>query len=169
MQQILNFIDGQLVAPQGGNFMDNIEPSTGSIYSQIADSNAVDVDAAVKAAKAAWPAWKNTAPQERAAMLNKLADLMTAKQDDFIRAEVVDNGKPMSLASRVDVPRGIANLRAFADAALEFSGEEFSKPASYSYTLRAPIGIVSVISPWNLPLLLFTCLLYTSPSPRDRG
>lgn len=156
MQKILNFIDGQLVAPQGGNFIDNIEPATGEIYSHIANSDAADVDAAVKAAQAAWPAWKETSAAERAAMLNKLAELIEAKQDDFIRAEVIDNGKPLSLASRVDVPRGIANLRAFAQAAIEFGGEEFKKPSSYSYTLRAPIGIVSVISPWNLPLLLFT-------------
>lgn len=156
MQQILNFIDGKMVPPHAGHYIDNIEPATGKSYSQIADSDAQDVDAAVKAAQAAWPAWKNTSPHNRAAMLNKLADLMEAKQDEFIRAEVIDNGKPISLASRVDVPRGIANLRAFAQAALEFGGEEFSKEASYSYTLRAPIGIVSVISPWNLPLLLFT-------------
>ncbi len=156
MHQILNFINGQLVEPAAGEFMENMEPATGQVYGKIPNSDAVDVQAAVEAAKAAWPAWKKTTPQMRAAMLNKLADLMEARQDEFIRAEVVDNGKPVSLAGRVDVPRGIANLRAFAQAACEFGGETFEKETSSSYTLRPPIGIVSVISPWNLPLLLFT-------------
>ncbi|MDG1286962.1 MAG: aldehyde dehydrogenase [Rickettsiales bacterium] len=156
MTRILNFINGELVAPVAGEFMENVEPATGQIYGQISNSNVADVQAAVDAAKAAWPGWKQTTPQMRAVMLNRLADLMEAKQDDFIRAESIDNGKPVSLAGRVDVPRGIANLRAFAGAALEFGGERFEKETSSSYTLRPPIGIVSVISPWNLPLLLFT-------------
>ena len=156
MSKILNFVDGALVEPAAGGFIDNVEPATGQIYGQIADSDAVDVDAAVKAAQAALPMWKKTTPQQRAAMLNKLADLMEAKQEDFIRAESIDNGKPLSLAGKVDIPRGIANLRAFGQAALEFGGEVFEKEASYTYTLRPPIGIVSIISPWNLPLLLFT-------------
>lgn len=156
MHKVLNFINGQLVEPLSGRYLDNIEPATGKVYGRIADSDTADVQRAVEAAQAAWPQWRKTPAAERAAMLNKLADLIDARKDDFIRAEATDNGKPVSLAGRVDVPRGIANLRAFAEAAAQFGGETFEKELSYSYTLRPPIGIVSVISPWNLPLLLFT-------------
>lgn len=151
-----NYINGQLVAPLAGKYIDSVEPATGQVFAQVPDSDAADVAAAVQAAKRAWPAWKRTTAAERAVMLNKLADLMEARLEDFIQAESRDNGKPVSLARAVDIPRGIANLRAFAEAATQLTGQQFDKPNSKSYTLRQPIGIVSVISPWNLPLLLFT-------------
>ena len=155
-ETIFNYIDGALVAPVSGNYFDNIEPATGQAYGQIPDSDERDLEQAVIAAKKAWPAWRDTPAETRAACLKKLADLLTERLDDFIRAESIDNGKPVSLSRDIDIPRGIANLRAFADAALEFSGETFEKDNSKTYTLRQPIGVVATISPWNLPLLLFT-------------
>ncbi len=151
-----NYIDGTLCAPKAGSYIDSVEPATGKIFAQVPDSDAADVEAAVQAAKRAWPAWKRATAAERAAMLNNLVDLMEARLEEFIQAESRDNGKPVSLARAVDIPRGIANLRAFAEAATQLQGQQFEKPNSRSYTLRQPIGIVSVISPWNLPLLLFT-------------
>jgi aminomuconate-semialdehyde/2-hydroxymuconate-6-semialdehyde dehydrogenase len=154
--KILNFIDGALIAPVSGNYFDNIDPAIGAPYGQVPDSDAKDLELAVAAAKKAFPAWKKTTPAERAACLSKLATLMDACKDDFIRAECIDTGKPLSLAASVDIPRGIANLRVFADAAVTFGGQTFEKDHYKSYTLRQPIGVVATISPWNLPLLLFT-------------
>ena len=156
MHKIMNFIDGKLVAPVSGAYFDTFEPAVGKPYAQVPDSDAKDLNIAVAAAKKAFPAWRDTPPEKRAQMLEKLASLMEAKKDEFIRAESIDTGKPLWLAASVDVPRGIANLRVFADAARQFGGQQFEKPDSKTYTLRQPIGVVSIISPWNLPLLLFT-------------
>lgn len=154
--KVLNFIGGKHVEPVSGAFFDNIDPAIGKPYGLVPDSDTKDLDLAVAAAKKAFPAWKNTPAEKRAEMLEKLAALIEAKKDDFIQAESLDTGKPLWLAREVDVPRSIANLRIFADAARTFSGQKFEKDNSETYTLRQPIGVVSVISPWNLPLLLFT-------------
>lgn len=155
-ENILNFIGGDMRAPQGGVWLDNIDPATGQVYGRIADSGKADLAAAVAAAQQAFPAWRDAGAEKRAACLEKLAALMEAHFAEFVRAESIDNGKPVSLARSVDIPRAIANLRAFAAAATEFSGECFENDASKSYTLRQPHGVVATISPWNLPLLLFT-------------
>jgi aminomuconate-semialdehyde/2-hydroxymuconate-6-semialdehyde dehydrogenase len=155
-EKILNFIGGEMRQPQSGAWLDNVDPATGQVYGQIADSARDDLEAAVAAAKKAFPAWRDAGAEKHAACLKKLADLIEMHFEEFVRAESIDNGKPVSLARAVDIPRGIANLRAFADAALEFSGECFENEASQSYTLRQPHGVVATISPWNLPLLLFT-------------
>ncbi len=154
--KLTNFIGGKQLPPVSGEYFDNVDPAIGVAYSQVPDSDEKDLELAVAAAKKAFPAWKATPPEKRAAMLEKLASLMDARKDEFIRAECIDTGKPMWLAGSVDIPRGIANLRTFADAARTFSGQQFEKDNSRTYTLRQPIGVVSVISPWNLPLLLFT-------------
>jgi aminomuconate-semialdehyde/2-hydroxymuconate-6-semialdehyde dehydrogenase len=153
---ISNFIGGELVAPLAGHYFDNIDPAIGAAYSSVPDSDANDLDRAVAAAKKAFPAWRATPAAARAAMLNTLADLIDARKDEFIRAESIDTGKPVWLTSSVDIPRSAANLRVFADAAIHFSGQNFEKENSKSYTLRQPVGVVATISPWNLPLLLFT-------------
>ena len=149
---ILNFIGGAHVS--SARTLDNVDPATGAVYSQLPDSDERDLERAVAAARKAFPAWKATPAAQRGAMLSKLADLIEARKDDFARAESIDNGKPLSLAASVDIPRAIANLRAFAGA--EISGQSFLKNHMDSYTLRQPIGVVATISPWNLPLLLFT-------------
>jgi aminomuconate-semialdehyde/2-hydroxymuconate-6-semialdehyde dehydrogenase len=154
--KILNFIGGQLKEPAAGAYFDTIDPATGQAYGLVPDSGAEDLEEALAAARAAFPGWRDTPPERRAALLNRLADLIERDLEDFIRAESIDNGKPVSLARAVDIPRGAANFRAFADAALKFGGESFEKENSQSYTLRQPLGTVAAISPWNLPLLLFT-------------
>jgi len=156
MTKIQNFIGGELTAPIAGQYFDNVDPAVGAVYGLVPDSDEKDLEKAVMAAKKVFPTWRATPPAMRAAMLSKLADLIEAKKDEFIHAESIDTGKPVWLTSNVDIPRGIANLRAFANAAVNFSGQSFEKDNSKSYTLRQPIGVVATISPWNLPLLLFT-------------
>ena len=153
---IQNFIDGKLTPPQSGAYLDNVEPATGKVYSKVPDSDAKDLDVAVEAAARAFPAWKKTTPAQRGAMLIKLAELVEAKREAFERAESIDNGKPLVLSRSVDIFRAIANLKNFGSADLSALTQTFEKENSTSYTLRLPIGVVSVISPWNLPLLLFT-------------
>lgn len=154
--EIRNFIDGKLTPPASGEYFDNIEPATGKVYSKIPESNDADLDQAVKAAQKAFPAWRDTPVNERAACLEKLADLIDASKEAFIAAESRDNGKPVGLTSTVDIPRGTFNFRAFAKSMREFSDRDFKKENTESYILRSPIGVVATISPWNLPLLLFT-------------
>ena len=154
--RIENFIDGALVAPVAGKYFDNVDPAIGAAYSEVPDSDAADLDRAVAAAKRAWPAWRATPPEVRAAMLEKLADLVEKNREAFERAECVDTGKPLWLTQNTDITRAISNLRGFADAAAVDVSSHFDKPHCTSYTQRQPIGIVAVISPWNLPLLLFT-------------
>lgn len=155
-EKILNFIGGALCEPISGEYIETVDPATGRAYALVPDSGEADLQQAIDTAKAAFPQWATTPAEKRAECLRKLADLIDARFEEFVKAESIDTGKPVSLCRAVDIPRGIANLRAFADALATFGGEEFDKDGSYSYTLRQPIGIVSTISPWNLPLLLFT-------------
>lgn len=155
-EKILNYVNGEMVEPVSGDYFENIDPSTGKAYALVPDSDEADLNIAVEAAQKAWPAWRDTPPEERAAILNKLADLMEARADEFAQAESIDNGKPVGVCRERDVPRGIENLRTFSDAAVKFGGDTFEKDNSKTYTLRQPMGVVSTISPWNFPLLLFT-------------
>jgi len=155
-EKILNYVNGEMVEPKSGAYFESVDPATGKAYAQVPDSDAADLDAAVIAAQAAFPAWRDAPPEQRAACLNKLADLLEARADEFAKAESIDNGKPVSVAAERDVPRSVANLRAYAEAALHIEGERFEKPDSRTYTLRQPMGVVASISPWNFPLMLFT-------------
>ena len=156
MQKIQNFIDGKLTPPLGGQYFDTIEPATGHAYAQVPDSDAADLDLAVAGAHRAFPAWRDTPLAQRAAMVHRLGDLVEARRAEFERAEAIDNGKPLYLTRTTDIARSIANLHNFGDSFLDTLTQTFEKPHATSYTLRQPIGIVSIISPWNLPLLLFT-------------
>jgi aminomuconate-semialdehyde/2-hydroxymuconate-6-semialdehyde dehydrogenase len=156
LRRIKNLIDGELREPVSGGWFDNIDPSTGEAYALVPDSDERDLELAVAAAARAFPVWRNMLPESRAEIMHRLADLVEKKKDDFIFAECVDNGKPLSLCRSTDIPRAIANLRFFAEAGKEFAGDTFRTDKSFSYTLRQPFGTVAVISPWNLPLLLFT-------------
>src|SRR5215217_86526 len=109
MLRIQNYINGQLVAPQSGRYLDNIEPATGQIYGEIPDSDAADVAAAVQAAEAALPAWRALAAEERGRILVRIADLIDANLDRLAHAESQDNGKPLSLARVMDIPRAASN------------------------------------------------------------
>ena len=157
MLKILNYINGELKEPIGNSWIDNYEPATGEIYSQIADSDLRDVELAVAAAENAFDGWCNTSAEERAKILLRIADIIDSNLDFLSEAESRDNGKPIKLASVVDIPRAGSNFRFFATAALQFPSEaHITENTAVNYTIRQPIGIVGCISPWNLPLYLFT-------------
>ncbi|MEO9532319.1 MAG: aldehyde dehydrogenase [Crocinitomicaceae bacterium] len=157
MKYIKNYINGELIAPFSNEHIDNVDPSRGKVYSQIPDSTAEDVQNAVEAAEKAFPIWSNTPKDERAAILIKIADIIESRLEEFALAESLDNGKPVSLASHVDIPRAVSNLKFFATAIQHFAAEShYMEGVGVNYTTRKPIGIVGCISPWNLPLYLFT-------------
>jgi aminomuconate-semialdehyde/2-hydroxymuconate-6-semialdehyde dehydrogenase len=157
VRKILNYINGNLVEPQAGNWMENINPATGKAYSLIPNSEAEDIDTAYEAAAQAFPSWSTTPYTERSRVLTKLADLIRDNIADLAMAESIDNGKPVSLASHVDIPRAESNIRFFASAINHFHSEaHIMEDTTINYTNRKPIGVVGCISPWNLPLYLFT-------------
>ena len=157
MDRILNYIDGELVAPTSGNYLDNYNPSTGKVYSLVPDSDKDDVDIAVAAAKKAFKGWSTTSKQDRSDILMKLADTIEKHFDELVKAESRDNGKPEILAANVDIPRAPANIRFFAGAILHNSSKMHEMDGmAINYTLRQPIGVAACISPWNLPLYLLT-------------
>ncbi|MFN8244548.1 MAG: aldehyde dehydrogenase [Ferruginibacter sp.] len=152
-----NFIGGNFIGPLSAQFIDNINPATGAIYGQIPDSNEKDIDAAVKAAKNVVKEWGLTTAEQRFAILNKIADLIDENLEALALAETNDNGKPLWLSKRMDIPRASANFRFFATAIMHFATDSHAmEDKAINYTLRQPIGIVGCISPWNLPLYLFT-------------
>lgn len=156
-KHIANYIGGQLVAPATGKYIDNVNPATGEVYSYIPDSTAEDVEAAVKAAKLAFPSWSTTSAETRFKILNRIAELIDENLDALALAETNDNGKPLWLSKRVDIPRASSNFRFFATGLMHFSTESHNmENGTVNYTLRQPIGVVGCISPWNLPLYLFT-------------
>ncbi|MEZ4778409.1 MAG: aldehyde dehydrogenase [Flavobacteriaceae bacterium] len=158
MEKIRNYINGEYVSPLSNKWLDNYNPSNGEVYSLIANSDAKDVEEAYKAAKRAFPAWSNTPIEERSRILIKIANLIEKKLDFLAEAEAKDNGKPLSLAKSVDIPRASANFRFFGNAITQFSSDAHESVGlnTINFTLRQPIGVVGCISPWNLPLYLFT-------------
>jgi aminomuconate-semialdehyde/2-hydroxymuconate-6-semialdehyde dehydrogenase len=156
-EEIRNFIDGQFIGPIGGRYLDNIEPATGKPYSQVADSDARDVDVAVDAAEKAFVSWPRTPAQERSQFLLRIADLIERDLEKLARAESIDTGKPLSLARMLDIPRAVANFRFFATAILHTESEaHITDNVAFNYTLRQPRGLAGLISPWNLPLYLLS-------------
>ena len=154
---IRNYIDGAFLDPVGGQFLDNIDPSTGNAYGLIPRSQAADVDLAVAAAKAAFPAWSSLSAAERSSWLMKVSNAIDAKLDTLALAESKDNGKPLKLATAVDIPRARDNFKFYATAILHDAYETHDMGVDgFNYTLRQPIGVAGCISPWNLPLYLFS-------------
>ena len=154
---IRNYIDGAFLDPVGGQFLDNIDPSTGNAYGLIPRSQAADVDLAVAAAKAAFPAWSSLSAAERSSWLMKVSNAIDAKLDSLALAESKDNGKPLKLATAVDIPRARDNFKFYATAILHDAYETHDMGVNgFNYTLRQPIGVAGCISPWNLPLYLFS-------------
>jgi aminomuconate-semialdehyde/2-hydroxymuconate-6-semialdehyde dehydrogenase len=157
VKKILNYIDGELTEPKSGQFIDNYDPSRGIIYSRIPNSDASDVEAAVIAAKLAFPAWSNTPAAERSRVMVKIADIIHSRLNELALAESIDNGKTISLATQMDIPRAEDNMRFFGTAILHWNSEaHIMENRALNYTNRKPIGVVGCISPWNLPLYLFT-------------
>ena len=157
MEKLANFIDGKYVAPIKGQYIDNFEPATGKVYSLIPNSDEEDVQMAVNAAEKAFPIWSKMSTEERSAILVRLSEGIAARMDEFVQAESKDNGKPVSLAAHVDIPRAVSNFHFFATAITHFSSEShYMDGIGVNFTLRKPLGIVGCISPWNLPLYLFS-------------
>jgi len=152
-----NLIDGVLRPPLGDRWLDVHEPATGKAFARCPDSDARDVDAAVDAARRAAEGWAATPVEQRARLLNRLADLVEQDLESLARLESRDSGKPVKLARNLDIPRAVANLRFFAAAITQWSSEAHATDErALNYTLRQPLGAVACISPWNLPLYLFT-------------
>ncbi|WP_207492682.1 aldehyde dehydrogenase [Aridibaculum aurantiacum] len=152
-----NYIDGALAPPSNGKFIENINPATAEVFSHTPDSDDTDIELAVSAAKKAFASWSVTPVEERFKVLNKIAELIDANLETLALAETTDNGKPLWLSKRVDIPRASSNFRFFATGILHFSTESHNmEDKVINYTLRQPVGIVGCISPWNLPLYLFT-------------
>ncbi len=157
MQKIQNYINGEFVEPVSGNYLDNYNPSIGEVYSLIPDSDEQDVELATKAAQAAFLLWSNTPKDERSKILQKIAHLIEKNLDKLAEAESKDNGKPVSLAKRVDIPRAAANFNFYATGILHYASESHAmEDSAINYTLKEPIGVCGCISPWNLPLYLFS-------------
>ena len=157
MEKILNLIGGKLLEPHNNNYIENYEPATGAIYSMIPDSGKEDIQQAVEAAKKAFPIWSEMSAKKRSNVLLKLSSLIEENLSEFALAESKDNGKPLWLATTVDVPRAAENFHFYATAILHHASESHSMgKLAINYTLKHPIGIVGCISPWNLPLYLFS-------------
>jgi aminomuconate-semialdehyde/2-hydroxymuconate-6-semialdehyde dehydrogenase len=157
MFQINNFIAGRYIEPVSGQYLDNLEPATGRVYCLVPDSDPMDVEQAVQAAADAFPGWSRTPAAERSRLLLAIADHIEANLERLAHAEAVDTGKPLRLARAVDIPRAASNFRFFATAILHFHSEAYrTDNLAINYTLRQPRGIAGLISPWNLPLYLFS-------------
>ncbi|MEM6699485.1 MAG: aldehyde dehydrogenase [Bacteroidota bacterium] len=156
MYTIQNYINGDLLSPTKKEYLDVFDPSEGKIYAKVPNSDISDVEKAVYAAEAAFPNWSTTPIGERSRILTKIADLIEANLDHLAKAESLDNGKPIWLAKSVDIPRASSNFRFFAQAITQFSTLAHEMSDAMNYTLRQPLGVVGTISPWNLPLYLFT-------------
>ena len=157
MLTIENYIGGEMVLPASGAYLDNIEPATGEVYAQIPDSDDRDVNLAADAARAAFPKWSTTPPEARFEILMRLVSFIERDLEELARAESIDNGKPLALARVMDIPRAASNFRFYATAAMHTANESHETVGqAINYTLRQPLGAVGCISPWNLPLYLFT-------------
>jgi aminomuconate-semialdehyde/2-hydroxymuconate-6-semialdehyde dehydrogenase len=158
MLKIENYIGGEMVKPASGEYLENFNPATGEVYSHIPDSDDRDVNLATDAASAAFPAWSQTSPEDRFTVLMRLVSLIERDADELALAESIDNGKPLSLAKVMDIPRAASNFRFYATAAMHTANESHDSvgQSAINYTLRQPLGVVGCISPWNLPLYLFT-------------
>ena len=157
MCTISNYIGGNICNPISGHYLDNFEPATGKVYSLIPDSDHNDVAVAVEAAQNAFPYWSSLSIETRSVWLIKLADKIEEHLEQFAEAESKDNGKPITLARTMDIPRAVSNFKFFAHAITQFHSESHHmEGVGINYTLRQPIGVVGCISPWNLPLYLLT-------------
>jgi aminomuconate-semialdehyde/2-hydroxymuconate-6-semialdehyde dehydrogenase len=151
----MNWIRGEKPAIYGDE-LENVNPATGEVIGMIARSKRADVNAAVASAKKALPEWSQTPLSERCAILTRAADLLEERLDEFAKLESEDSGKPITTASTIDIPRSIANLRFFADFAANEQHAPTPMEGGSNRTHRQPVGVVALITPWNLPLYLLT-------------
>jgi len=157
-----HFIDGEFVEPHSGDYFPNINPATGEHIDDVAEGDVTDVDSGVDAAQRAFCGpWQALSKRKRLDALERVAHGIRARFDEFLDAEMRDTGKPRSFASKVDIPRGAANFEFFANIARSLDGKSYQTETgdgagAVQYTTRNPLGVVGVVSPWNLPLLLLT-------------
>ena len=158
MITIKNYINGTYCEPSNNEWLEAIDPSTGVVYGKLPNSTNKDVEEAYIAANNAFGLWSKTSVEQRSEILHKIADLIVSKLETLAAAESMDNGKPLSLAKEVDIPRAALNFRFFSQAITQFYSESHEQISqkNINFTLRQPIGVVGCISPWNLPLYLFT-------------
>jgi len=157
MKKILNYINGELKEPKNKKYLNNLNPATGEVYSLVPDSSEADVLEAIVAAEQAFPIWSQTPVEVRVRFMRKIAAQIQEKSEALALAESIDSGKPLSVSLIVDIPRSQANFEFFADAMTQFHGETFQTDArALNYVTYSPLGVVACISPWNLPLYLFT-------------
>ena len=157
MKKILNYINGELKAPKSGEFLENLNPATGLAYSLVANSDEADVLEAIRAAEIAFPSWSETSVATRVQFLRKIAAKISEKLEMLAEAESIDSGKPIGVSRTVDIPRSQNNFEFFADAMTQFHGETFKTDTkAFNYVTYSPLGVVACISPWNLPLYLFS-------------
>ncbi len=157
IEKIANYIGGELIEPVAGDYLENFEPAKGKVYSLIPDSDEKDIQKAIESAKAAFPSWSSSSIQERSNILLRIAALIEERSDDLAKAESRDNGKPLWLANHVDIPRAASNMHFYGTAILHDSSHAYRmEGVAMNYTIKSPLGVVACISPWNLPLYLFT-------------
>ena len=157
LSPLLNSLKKEPVFSVPQNYFENFNPALGKSYSLIPDSDERDIDLAVQAAESAFPSWSVTPVQQRSKILLKIASLISRDLDKLASAETTDTGKPIALSRIIDIPRAVSNFEFFANAIINFQSESHAtEDKALNYTLRQPAGIVGAISPWNLPLYLFT-------------
>jgi aminomuconate-semialdehyde/2-hydroxymuconate-6-semialdehyde dehydrogenase len=157
VEKLYNFINGKFVAPNSNQYLEIFEPATGQTYAQVADSNSADIENAYESAQNAFGNWSSLSVKERADYLNKIAEGLESRLDEFAEYESRDTGKPISLAKSVDIPRAVSNFRFFAEYGQEFNFEsELNNDQSHNKIIRSALGVIGCISPWNLPLYLFS-------------
>jgi len=155
--RLANFIGGKFCPPVGGGYFDDIEPASGERIAEVPDSDERDIDSAARVARQAFPSWSHTPIAERSRLLLRLADLIEQNAEELAQLESRDSGKAISLARKLDIPRAVANFRFFGTAILHFASEaHITDSTALNYTLRQPIGVAGLISPWNLPLYLLS-------------
>ncbi|MEY4065873.1 MAG: hypothetical protein RIR26_2081 [Pseudomonadota bacterium] len=157
MDKLKNFIGGQFTDPQSKRWLPVENPARGQIFAQCPDSDAADLDSAVRAGQQAQPLWNALPAERRSEILMRIADLLETRWDEFARAESQDQGKPVSLARTMDIPRAISNFRFFATRLLHLEDKTFQgSQGTLHIVQRNPVGVVGLITPWNLPLYLLT-------------
>ena len=162
MKKVQHYINGKFMDSSCGEFFDNYNPATAELISKVALGREPEVNAAIAAAKAALTGeWGQMKLNDRIAMMYEIANEIDRRFDDFLEAECLDTGKPYSIARHIDIPRGAANFKVFADTMKSVADEAYRADTPdgkkmFNYSIRKPKGVIAVISPWNLPLLLMT-------------
>ena len=156
MKKVLNFINGEYRPGELNEWISSYNPATEEKIADVVNSTEQDATLAIKSAEAAFPSWSKTPIEKRAKILSKMADLLKQKNEEFALIETQDNGKPLTVARTIDIPRAAINLQFFSNAITQFHDNAFHMKGAVNYTRRQPLGVVTCISPWNLPLYLFT-------------